>query len=594
MRESQVAVAIVICCLSGCWTSTPGKPPPKGGGTAGRNTEDATVRDAIASPVASTTAPTVAAASSTSEARFVDVADQAGVKFAYSNGREANEYAILESLGGGLGVLDYDLDGAVDVMFAGGGKLDRQTVTSRPCGLYRNRGGFQFVDATSSSLSQADRFYTHAVYPADVNEDGFEDLSISGYGGVQVLLNQGDGTFLSLPPWITDSQLAWSSSLAWADLDQNGLLDLYVAHYVNWSWNNHPKCIGGPGVPREVCTPKDFAGITDAVYWNDGQMPLRREADEVGLVKEGKGLGVVVGDLNSDHHPDIYVANDTVDNFLYINDGHGKFTESAVLAGVSGDDAGVSTGSMGVFIFDSNQDQLPDLFVTNFERELSALYRNEGAGFYTFASRQAGFAAYDARFVGFGTVCLDFDFDGDQDIIIANGHVSYHSVHAPYRQLPLLFENQAGKFRAAPPAGFFAQPHTGRGIATADFDNDGAVDFSVSHLEEPVSMVRHRGVLDRNWAICRLIGTRDNRSAIGASLSIVDEGQTFLQYLYGGGSYLSSSDRRLHVYWPANQTTATVSVLWPNGESEQFVLSARGEQVLVQGRGRSTPPPKGE
>jgi enediyne biosynthesis protein E4 len=516
------------------------------------------------------------------------------LKFAYSNGRSAAEYAIIESLGGGVGAIDFDADGLWDLYFAGGGGLHDQTVTSAAGGLFRNLGQWRFSDVTAESGTQAEAVFTHGVCVGDIDADGFDDLAISGYGGVQILLNQGDGTMLPMPLLVTDDQHPWSSSLALADLDQNGLLDLYVAHYVDWSWNKHPIC-AGQGAPREVCAPREFSGVTDAIYFNDGGFPLRRAVEEAGLVAGGKGLGVIVQDLNGDHAPDIYVANDTVDNFYYLNDGRGRFSEQAVLAGVSGDDAGVSTGSMGVVVFDYDRDDWPDILVTNFERELTGLYRNDGRGdFFTFASRQAGLATYGGQNVGFGAVAIDVDFDSNPDVVISNGHVSYHSPYAPYRQQPLLLMNNAGVFSRLATGGYFAEGHTGRGLASCDLDNDGDLDLAISHLEEPVAVLERVGQPPQRWASIRLVGTVDNRSAVGSVLRTLDAPQPATYYLPGGGSYLSSSDKRLLVYWPTqssdslpdNAPLLRVQVTWPSSQLETFLIDPGSENVLIQGTGQ--------
>ncbi len=518
---------------------------------------------------------------------FVDRTAKSGIEFSYSNGRSAGEFAIIESLGGGMGVFDFDLDGWVDVMFAGGGRLDDRRVTSRSCGLFRNLGKWQFQSVGSRAGVDADAFFTHGVYPGDFDGDGFDDLAVSGYGGVQLLKNLGDGTFETLDSLISSSENSWSSSLAWADFDGNGHLDLYVAHYVDWSWQNHPVCPGQGDVVREVCAPREFAALTDVIYFNDGDQNFRPESEAVGLVPGGKGLGVVAADVNLDGYVDIYVANDTTDNFLYINDGGGKFRETALLAGVAGDDAGVNTGSMGVCVFDATNDALPDIWVTNFERELSALYRNEGGGLFGYASRQAGFAAYEAGFVGFGTVAIDLDFDGDQDIVVANGHVSYASPHAPYRQRPLLFENQGGKrFQILDGIGYFAESHTGRGLAYGDFDNDGAYDLVFSHLEEPVRILQARSPSGRNWARIKLVGTESNRSGIGATINLSDSGERRVYLAGGGGSYLSQSDRRIVVTCSLEGQNQAVVVDWPSGKSELFTVSARQEATLIEGSGQ--------
>ncbi len=546
------------------------------------------------------------------ETIFDDYTEQTGIEFSYGNGRSANEYAIVESLGGGVGVFDFDNDGWVDVLFTGGGTLDNKSIQSRRCGLFRNLGDWRFDDRTHSAHAVADHCFTHGIATADIDADGFEDVAISGYGALQILINQGDGTFVGLEPIVTHPSNPWSSSLAWGDLDNNGHIDLYVAHYVDWNWEKHPVC-AGQGVPREVCAPREFSGLTDVVYFNDGAFPFRAESDSIGLVSDGKGLGVIICDLNADHAVDIYIANDTTDNFLYTNQGDGRFVESAVFAGVSGDDAGVSTGSMGICVLDYNRDRLPDLFVTNFERELSALYRNEGAaGFFSFASRQAGLASYGSSFVGFGTVAVDFNFDNQQDIVVANGHVSYHSPHAPYRQIPLLLENRDSKFQLRPSTGYFSLPHTGRGMASGDFDNDAAVDLAISHLEEPVALLRCRPANKQpesqgaapskqpneranadvgHWGTVRLVGILDNRSAIGASLHWEEQGKRYSRFNIGGGSYLSASDRRLQVYWSSHSEQIAVEVVWPSGLRENFDIASSRETVLRQGTGRTIATP---
>ena len=521
---------------------------------------------------------------------FQDVTRTTGVDFSYSSGRSANELAILESIGGGVGVFDFDLDGLPDLMFAGGGTLTDKTVCGRPCGLFRNLGQMKFQAATIPAHAAADQYFTNGISVADFDGDGFQDLSISGYGGVQLLRNQGDGTFATMPSLITSEAVAWSSSLAWADLDNNGHLDLYVTHYVDWSWSNHPRCKGQGDVAREVCPPQEFAGVSDVVYFNDGQNFVR-QSEAIGLEPGGKGLGVALCDLNDDQFVDIYVANDTTDNRLYFNNGQGEFSNEALLAGVTGDESGVSNGSMGVSILDANGDGRVDIFVTNFEREMYALYLSQGDGFFSYASRKGGFAAYPAEFVGFGTVVLDFNFDGDQDLLVANGHVWYAPANSPFRQKPLAFKHVGGLFERLPEAGFFATSHTGRGLAASDLNNDGGVDIVLSNLEEPVSVAQALPPAPATWAIVRLVGKHSNRDAVGATVTWQPANappQTF--QIYGGCSYLSHSDRRVHLYWPENPAASTeshrVEVQWPSGEKENFSFQPATETTLVQGEGQ--------
>ena len=490
---------------------------------------------------------------------FTDMTSRAKISFTYSNGRTAGEYAILESLGGGVAAFDYDLDGHLDLLFAGGGKLDNKTVTANSCALYRNVGDWEYVETTDEAGTSADEFYNHGVYPADYDNDGFADLAVSGYGGLQLFRNQGDGTFEHRYTLVTHPTNPWSTSLAWGDFNGDGNLDLYVTHYVDWSWENHPICPGPRGVPREVCAPRVFPGLSDSIYVNDGQGGFERVTHEVGLVEGGKGLGVVAGDTNGDGHIDIYVTNDTTDNFLYINDGSGHFTESAIIAGVSGDDVGVNMGSMGAVLADADDDGLPDIWVTNFERELFALYLNQGGDLFAHSSRGAGIAAFEGLYVGFGTVMVDLDHDGDRDIVTANGHVSYHSPGAAYQQIPLLLKNMGeARFERWKPGGYFATAHTGRGLAYADLNNDGSWDLVVSHAEEPVALLRGPEPPHSLWAYVRLVGRASNRDAIGATLSMsTGEGIQF-HMRNGGGSYLSHSDARIRLRIPAASPDAAV------------------------------------
>ncbi len=501
-----------------------------------------------------------------------------GIDFRFSSGRSAGEFAIIESLGGGVGAFDYDLDGLPDLLFAGGGTLDNKQVVGRSCGLYRNGGQLHFTDVTELAGVRAADFYTHGIYPADFDNDGFEDVAISGYGGVQMFHNQGDGTFLKMPTLVTHPEHPWSSSLAWADFDRDGVLDVYVAHYVNWSWNNHPVCAGG-NVPREVCAPRDFSAVGHAIYFGNGEGGFRRADQQVGLRADGKGLGVAASDIDLDGDVDLYVANDTTDNFLYINDGKGHFQETAVLSGVAGDERGFSTGSMGTLVFDANQDGLPDLWVVNFERELFGLYRNDGGNLFSNVSRASGFAAFDGSFVGFGTVAIDYDLDGDLDLIVSNGHVSYASPNTPFKQLPLLLENNNGHFSRVQFAdGYFRSGHTGRGLASADLDGDGILDLIVSHLEEPVSVLKGHVGTNKPATKVRLIGRGSNRNAIGAVLHLSDQR---IAMQNGGGSYLSSSEPRVWLTGNSSEDPQKIRIVWPSGKEVDYVVSSNEKQCTI-------------
>lgn len=535
--------------------------------------------------------PSQATPSPPQDVHFIDRTSQTGIDFSFQSGRSAGEYTILESLGGGVAAMDYDLDGNIDLMFAGGGSLDNRTVAGQSCGLFRNLGQWSFRHNTAATATEAAEFYNHGVFPGDFDGDGLPDLAISGYGGVQLLRNQGDGTFSHFTTLITHQSHPWSTSLAWADFDGDGHLDLYVTHYVDWSWENHPHCRGVRGIPREVCAPREFRGVSDVLYFNDGRGGFRPANQDAGLVAGGKGLGVIAGDINLSGATDIYVANDTTDNFLYLNDGQGTFRETAILAGVSGDPSGVNTGSMGVALQDLTNDGLPDLWVTNFERELFALYRNEGAGLFSHISRSVGLAAIEGLYVGFGTVLIDVDLDGNRDIVVSNGHVSYHSPDTRFAQQPLLLINQGdGRFRQSEQVGYFAGAYTGRGLAHTDLDNDGSWDLVFTHLEEPVSVLQGAPPPHSRWALVQLVGQESNREAVGATVRVVTPQGEQLYLATAGGSYLSHSDSRIRLLLPEKtqddpEVESVVQVRWPSGLEQNFPLPpAKANVVWVEGQ----------
>ena len=380
--------------------------------------------------------------------------------------------------------------------------------------------------------------------------------------------NGGDGTFDEMTNVCGLTDRSWSSSAGWGDINGDGVLELYLAHYVDWSPTNHPSCTSSSRDVADVCPPRKFEGLDDSVFLGNGDGTFREGTRDIGLKSGGKGLGVVLADLDHDGDLDIYVANDTVDNFLYINDGRGHLAETGLLSGTAVDDKGNPNGSMGVSVLDFDGDGLLDLWVANYEEETFALNRNEDHALFRHCSSQVGLGALGTLLVGFGTVSGDFDGDGDEDIAVANGHVIHHPKNAPVKQEPLVLINDRKErlVRATfPEATYLATPHTGRGLATGDIDNDGDLDLVFVNTNEPAAVLLNSADASAHWLKVQLVGTASNRDAIGARCVIRTSDGTQLRHRHGGGSYLSSSDRVLHFGLTGSATLESIEIHWPSG-----------------------------
>ena len=519
----------------------------------------------------------------TTAAWFVDVAGQAGVSFVPRNGQEAGHCSILETLGVGVALFDYDRDGQWDLFVPGGGQFgpNREIRGLRPA-LFRHDGEWHFREVTEPARVQAAPFYSHGAYAGDFDGDGFPDLLITGYHGLLLYHNQGDGTFVEVARQAGLISNAWSTSAAWGDMNGDGYLDLYLVHYVDWSFDKDPFC--GPSPQRrDVCSPTEFNAVPHRFFLGNGDGTFRDASGEVGLVEGGKGLGVVAADFNLDGHLGYYITNDTTPNLLYRNDGQGHLSEIGLISGAALSDTAMADGSMGVDLGDFNLDGKPDLWVANFEDQTFALYRNEGDFVFQHVSALTGISRTRGVYVGFGTVFFDFDLDGDEDLFVATGHVMYHPQNSSTRQHPLLFENLAGKefVNVASRAGPYTQDvHVGRGVALGDLDDDGRPDLVVAHTNEPVALLRNESRTEGHWLRVRLIGTRSQRDAIGARVRIQTGSRNQIRQIKGGGSYLSSSDPRLMFGLGPARSVDMVVVDWPSGVT-QTLRGVPADQTLT-------------
>ena len=510
------------------------------------------------------------------EVLYRDVTAQSGVTFQHHAAPE-KKY-IVESMSGGVAMFDYDNDGLQDLYF-----VDSLTVETagRPSAarsaLYRNLGGLRFQDVTEKA-GVAHPGWGMGVCTADVDGDGWEDIYVTALGGSRLYRNQHDGTFADVTAAAGVGVPGWSAGCGFADYDRDGRLDLFVSRYVKIDLARLPefgkdKTCEYRGIAVQ-CGPRGLPGESDYLFHNDGGGRFSNVTDKAGVAdpKGYFGLGVAWFDANADGWPDLYVANDSTPNFLYLNQKDGTFREVGFPWGVAVSEDGAEQGSMGVALGDYNHSGRLSLFVTNFSEEYNAFYRHDGDHF-TDVSFRSKTAASSLPFVGWGDAFVDYDNDAWPDIVVVNGHVYPQlervrlGASAGYRQRKLLYRNRRdGTFEevGARYGTAFTEERVSRGLAAGDLDNDGGVDLVMNDLDGAPQILRNELAARGNWLIVALKGTAPNTGAIGAEVTVTTPAGPQAAIVSSGTSYISQNDKRQH-FGLGTAAVAQVSVKWPDG-----------------------------
>ncbi len=518
---------------------------------------------------------------------FVNVAREAGLREKTTFGHERKNRYLVETTGCGVAFFDYDHDGWLDLFFVNGSRFQANFPGGPPTNrLYKNNRDGTFTDVTIKA-GLVHHGWGQGVCVGDYDNDGFDDLFVSYWGENKLYRNRGDGSFedVSRKAGITTGGgkiPRWNTGCAFLDYNRDGLLDLFVANYIDFDLKTVPVPENGTcrykGL-QVACGPPGLPGAKNILFRNNGDGTFQDVSKEAGILNTPGtyGLGVLVADFDNDGWPDIYVANDSTSSALYRNNHDGTFKEIGIQAGVAYSADGKPQAGMGVSAADFDGDGWLDIVKTNFAGDTSSLYRNLGENVFEDQTFQAGLGR-NTRFLGWGAAFLDFDNDGWPDILLANGHVYAEvgntDLEAGYRQRKVLYRNLGNahfedvSLRSG--AGILEQV-TARGLAVGDFDNDGDLDVVVNCINDVPQLLRCDNRTGRNWLQVKLIGTVSNRSAIGARVACVAGGRRQMNEVRSGGSYLSQSDFRVHFGLDKSEM-ADLEIRWPNGKEQGMAL----------------------
>ena len=522
--------------------------------------------------------------------RFSDITVQAGITFKHVASPEKRY--IVESMSGGVALLDYDNDGDLDIYFVNSLTVDLVKSKERTkSALYRNDGAGKFTDV-SEKAGVSDIGWGMGVAVADYNNDGFVDIYVTCLGPNRLLRNNGDGTFTDVTEKAGVGDPRWSTGASFVDSENDGDLDLFVSNYVDFDLNNLPEFGQGrscqyKSIPVQ-CGPRGLKGAGDTLYRNNGDGTFSDVSVKAGVSDPNGfyGLGVIASDFDEDGLIDIFVANDSTPNFHYKNNGDGTFKEIGFIAGTAVNENGSEQGCMGVTVGDYDHDGKLDLFVTNFADEYNTLYRNNGSNSFTDLSYASKVAAVSLPLVGWGTKFFDYDNDGWVDLFVANGHV-YPQLPS-YRQPRLLHRNNRdGTFTevSAQFGSLLMENRASRGVAFGDLDNDGDIDMVVGDLDGLPQVLRNDSGNLNNSVLIKASGVKSNRSGIGARVRVVAGDVKQVDEVRSGDSYLSQSDPRLHFGLERRTKIDLIEIRWPSGVVDK-ITNANVNKILTVREGQ--------
>jgi enediyne biosynthesis protein E4 len=509
---------------------------------------------------------------------FTDVTQQAGITWQHFSGQSPDRF-LIETMGGGVAFLDFDGDGLQDIFLVNGGETPHgKSVGPVRNTLYRNLGGGKFEDVATKAGVDHIGFYGMGVAVGDFDNDGFPDLYVTGFPESALFHNNGNGTFANVTEKAeVKNSGRWAASAGWFDYDHDRYVDLVVTNYAHFSFDDVKKCeLNGM---RTYCEQKVYEGMPLSLYHNNGDGTFTDVSEKSGLAKFiGRALGVTAIDVNDDGWPDLFVARDASPNLLLMNNRNGSFTDEALDAEVAYDSNGVAKAGMGVDAGDLNEDGKPDFVVTNFNDEYHSVFISTPSLLYKDQAVASRLAAYTRSYVGWGTHFIDYDNDGSLGLLIVNGHINQviesTRQDVKYQEPPLLLHNDGnGIFRnmREQAGSVFESRYRARGLAVGDMNNDGGMDAVFTRLDATPVLLRNNVGRNHPWVGFELQGTKCNRDAIGAKITVQAGKRNLVRWITGGGSYISSHDKRIVVGVPdSNPNIVDAEIKWPSGTVQRL------------------------